>query len=268
MSDRFEVDVPDAELLDVGQMANFACEGMVHLDAVVPAALNRQVLSELDCYGGDGFEYWFSSSAIREVFRTPRVAGAIRSLMGPSPMYNHSFVHIVPPHHAEAQIWHADSVIDTRPDVFDVLVLYFPQDTPEEMGPTLVLPGSHLRDVRVGSIGHLRNIVGQRRLTCGAGTVVMVHADIWHCAQPNATDRKRYMFKIRLQVPAGSDQRAQFLTDGYDDPEVLERIFRCNQPWHGAEQREEQVLRAKFWRYLTGDDRVDAAHGILAQLGI
>jgi ectoine hydroxylase-related dioxygenase (phytanoyl-CoA dioxygenase family) len=194
------------------------------------------------------------------------VVGALRSLLGPAPFYDHSFVHIVPAHSEAAQQWHADSVIDVRPLRFDLLVLYYPQDTPDEMGPTLVLPGSHLRKVRFGSISHYRNIVGQRRLACSAGTIVLTHSDLWHCAQPNSTERPRYMFKLRLEPSGG--QRGWSGTDGRDDPDLLERIYRSNQHWHGAEHREEQIQRAKFWRYLVGDDTIDAAGGQLTRFGI
>jgi Phytanoyl-CoA dioxygenase (PhyH) len=268
MTEILKVDVPETELLDVEQVMKFACDGFVRLDRVVPEDLNRQVLGELDAYEGNGFKYWDTSLAIRKVFQLPQLCGALRSLMGPDPIYNHSFVHIVPARHPQAQDWHADSIIDTRPLTFDVLVMYFPGDTPREMGPTLVLPGSHLRDIRFGSIAHYRNIVGQQHLACSAGTVFITHSDIWHCAQPNSTDRRRYMFKMRLQLAPGREQRGWFNTEGYDNPDVLERIFTTHQPWFGAEHREEQIQRAKLWRYLCGSDRVDAAHGMLTRLGI
>jgi Phytanoyl-CoA dioxygenase (PhyH) len=268
MTETLSVDVRECDLLDVEQMMKFTCDGLVRLDDVVPADLNALVLSELDAYDESGYKYWQTSTTIRTIFELPRLRGALRSLMGPDPVYNHSFVHIVPARHAQAQDLHADSVIDTRPLRFDVLVMYFPQDTPREMGPTLVLPGSHLRDVRYGSIAHYRNIVGQKHLACSGGTVFIVHADIWHCAQPNASDRKRYMFKMRLQLAPGREQRGWFNTDGYRSADVLETIFTAQQPWYGAEHREEQIQRAKLWRYLCGDDTVDAAHGMLTRLGI
>ncbi len=134
MTEILKVDVPETELLDVEQMMKFASDGFVRLDRVVPEGLNREVLGELDAYEGNGFKYWDTSLPIRKVFQLPQLCGALRSLMGPDPIYNHSFVHIVPAHHPQAQDWHADSIIDTRPLTFDVLVMYFPQDTPREMG--------------------------------------------------------------------------------------------------------------------------------------
>ena len=135
MTESLSVDAGERDLLDVEQMMKFTCDGFVRLDDVVPAELNRLVLSELDAYEGSGYKYWHISTTIRTVFELPRLRGALRSLMGPDPLYNHSFVHIVPARHPQAQDWHADAVIDTRPFRFDVLVMYFPQDTAREMGP-------------------------------------------------------------------------------------------------------------------------------------
>ncbi len=100
MTETLSVDVQEAELLDVEQMMKFTCDGFVRLGCVVPAELNRQVLSELEGYDGSGYKFWHTSAAIRTVFELPRMRGALRSLMGPDPVYNHSFVHIVPARHA------------------------------------------------------------------------------------------------------------------------------------------------------------------------
>jgi hypothetical protein len=50
---------------------------------------------------------------IQEVFGLPKVKGAIRSLVGEDPGYDHSFMYVVPGHHQKAQDWHGDSFIDT-----------------------------------------------------------------------------------------------------------------------------------------------------------
>ncbi len=292
MREALNTDLPELRLLGATEMAQFACDGFIQLEGVVPHHVNDRVLLEMERFSNarqpsdsaalgrprlvsdtfrenaDRFHYWDDSPTIRGVFRIPEVAGTIRSLMGANPVYNHSFVHIVPPKHDKAQDWHADSVIDPRHPAFDLLVMYFPQDTPDEMGPTLVLPGSHLREIRFGSIAHYRNILGQRRLACGAGSVAFAHADLWHCAQPNSTEVPRYMFKVRIESEPGGHQRGWFDIRGYDDPQLLERILRWDQPWFGAEHREEHIQRALFWRYLTGDDSVDAANGQLGHLGL
>jgi ectoine hydroxylase-related dioxygenase (phytanoyl-CoA dioxygenase family) len=255
-------------LLNARQMAEFVTNGYVVLEQVVPDELNRIIHGELTRYDAkvDG-PFWFHSQHIRDVFELPAVRGALQSLVGENPVYDHSAVHKVGPMHLKGQGYHADSIIDTRPLAFDVQAFYFCHDTPDEMGPTLVLPGSHLRRVNTGSIDRYKNIVGQRRLACKAGTIAFMHHGIWHCAQPNHTDTMRYMFKLRLRP--GQQQRNLFNTDGYDEPEIRSILYKGSKPWQGNEGRLEHVNRAKLWRYVVGNDSVDVSfEGALTRMGL
>ena len=75
----------------------------------------------------------------------------------------------------------------------------YPQDVTEDMGPTAVLPGSQYYET--GESAHEQPELA----LCGeAGTVTIVHYDLWHRAMPNRSDKKRYMLKflfIRLDEP-------------------------------------------------------------------
>ena len=259
---------PREYLLTAKQMAEFAVNGFVILEEIVPRELNEAVHKEQQALGTPGYEYWFKSKLIREVFELPQVKGALQSFVGINPVYDHSFLHVVPAQYHKGQAYHADSIIDTRPYAFDIQAFYFSHDTPDEMGPTLVLPGSHLHSrVNTFSIARYKNILGQRRLASKAGTIAFMHHAIWHCAQPNYTDKTRYVFKIRLRP--GQEQRALFNTDGYDGPEVAELFRRTRHPWAGNEQRLTHIAAAKFYRYLCGDDRVDFSfEGVLTRMGI
>ena len=255
-------------LLTAQQMAEFAANGFLVLEEIVPKELNEAVYAEQQQLGHPGHRYWEQSELIRKVFDLPQVKGALQSFVGSKPVYDHSFLHIVPAQHHKGQEYHADSVIDTRQYGFDIQAFYFSHDTPDEMGPTLVLPGSHLHNrVNTASIARYKNIIGQRRLVSKAGTIAFMHNDIWHCAQPNYTDRTRYVFKIRLRP--GQEQRALFNTDGYDSPEVGAILKRAQHPWAGNEQRLTQIAAGKFYRYLCGDDRVDFSfEGVLTRMGM
>ncbi|MBW7461824.1 hypothetical protein K0U00_48020, partial [Paenibacillus sepulcri] len=90
-------------------------------------------------------------------------------------------------------------------------------------------------------------------LASKAGTIAFMHQDIWHCAQPNQTDKTRYVFKIRLN--SVEQQRNLFNTDGYDDPEVVE-ILKTRHPWYGSDWQKEFYQRLDFWRYLVGNDYI------------
>lgn len=253
--------------LTARQMAEFVSLGYLMLPEVVPNALNQAVHHDLQSYHGAGGRFWFENPHIREVFELPVVKGALQSLVGPEPIYDHSAVHVVGPSHSQAQSYHADSIIDTRPLGFDVQAFYFCHDTPDEMGPTLILPGSHLRRVNTSSIARYKNVVGQRRLACKAGTVVLMHHGIWHCAQPNRTETMRYMFKLRLRPRV--EQRNLFNGDDVDDPEVRQLIYQAYQPWQGNEGRLDHMARARLWRYVVGNDAADVSfEGAFARMKI
>jgi hypothetical protein len=254
-------------LLTAKQMAQFVTDGFLMLDGLVPQELNEAVLTEQKRWEGAGMNFWWEAKSIHEVFELPQVKGVIQSFVGVNPVYDHSALHVVRARHLKAQEWHADSIIDVRPLAFDIQAFYFSHDAPAQMGPTLVLPGSHLRKVNTSSLARYKNIVGQRQLVAKAGTIAFLHHGIWHCAQPNYTDQTRYVFKLRLRP--GQEQRNLFNTEGYNSPEVVQIIQRGYQEWQGNEDRLEHVQRAKLWRYVTGDNRVDVSfEGALTRMSI
>ena len=253
--------VPRQHLLTAPQMAQFVQDGFLMLDGFVPHEMNEAVYA--DQQAGKG--HWQTSQAIKDVFEWLPVKGILQSLVGVNPVYDHSALHIVGPQKHKAQEWHADSIIDARPFAFDVQAMYFSHDAPKEMGPTLVLPGSHLRRTSNASIARYKNIVGQKQLIGKAGTIAFLHQAIWHCAQPNFTDKTRYMFKLRLRP--GQEQRGLFNTDGYDDPETRRIVSAFKHNWQGDFARAENVERAKLWRYVCGDDHVDVSfEGVLTRM--
>jgi hypothetical protein len=248
-----------AWLLNSKQMAHFVADGYLRFDELVPQALNEAACREMDGHdiprekAGTPFNDIWKDTAIGRVFRLPVIQGVIHSLVGPDPLYDHHAVHTVQAGHDVGQIWHADAIIDTRMP-FDIQFFYFAHDTPREMGGTMILPGSHYRRISESDIARYQNFLGQLPMVCRAGTVVVVHHGIWHCAQPNRTDRVRYMFKLRLNPTVR--QLRLWNTDDIDDPDIR-GILSANHKWYGNEDRLEQVNRIKFWRFLTGNDDFD-----------
>ncbi|MDE0241900.1 MAG: phytanoyl-CoA dioxygenase family protein [bacterium] len=253
------------DLLDSLQMANFVADGFLRFDALVPARLNAAALAEMESgavespkRGPDATldKAWPRNPGIRAVFSLPEIQGVIHSLVGPNPHFDHHAIHVVPPERGIAQVWHADNILDLRLD-FDIQFFYFPHDTPREMGGTMILPGSHYRRVSESDIARYHNFRNQYPIVCKAGTVVVVHHGIWHCAQPNLTRRTRYMFKLRLNptVP----QRLLWDTADRDDPEIGKVLMR-DHDWYGNEDRLEIVNRIRFWRFLTGDAQFDVGY--------
>lgn len=250
-------------LLTSVQMANFVADGMLRFDEFIPAKINKAAMREIDegrirmGYEEQGqplANLWQDSKGFGAMIRLPQVQGLIHSLVGPDPLYDHHAFHRVGPAHIEGQTWHADAIIDTRQH-FDIQLFYYPHDTPREMGGTMFLPGSQLRRIHESDIGRYQNFIGQMPVVCKAGTLVVGHHGIWHCAQPNSTDKMRYMFKLRLNPTVR--QLRLWNTDDINDPQIDDILFR-NHKWYGNEDRLEQANRIKFWRFLTGNERFDA----------
>lgn len=250
-------------LLNSVQAADFVADGMLIFNELIPDEINQEAMREIDekripgSYERQGQPLsglWTESKGFGAMFRLPQVQGIIQSLIGPDPLYDHHAFHKVGPHHEEGQVWHADAIIDTRQH-FDIQLFYYPHDTPREMGGTMFLPGSHLRRIHETDIGRYQNFVGQVPIVCKAGTLAIGHHGIWHCAQPNYTDRMRYMFKLRLNPTVR--QLKLWNTDDIDDPKVHQSLFR-NHKWYGNDDRLEYAQRIKFWRFLIGDERFDS----------
>ena len=145
-------------------------------------------------------------------------------------------------------------MFDTRTDAFDVQLMYFPEAVGRFDGGTLLVPGSHFRRISCTDVTRHHNFLGQKAMACKAGTVLVVHMGIWHCAQPNHTEQMRYMFKLRLNPTVR--QLLLWNTDDLDDPQIPGILSR-NHGWYGNDDRLEYINRIKFWRFLTGNERYD-----------
>ena len=253
--------VDKQHLLNSKQMAQFVADGLLRFDELVPDELNRAACAEMEAgvlrgKAGMPMDELWQDLAIGQVIRLPAIQGMIDSLVGPGSLYDHHAVHTVNANQEHGQIWHADAIIDTRMH-FDVQFFYFAHDTPREMGGTMFLPGSQYRRVSESDVARYQNFLGQMPMVCKAGTVAVAHHGIWHCAQPNLTDNKRYMFKLRLNPTVR--QKKLWNTDDIDDAEIP-GLLNANHRWYGNEVRLEAVNRIKMWRFLTGDDNFDLSY--------
>jgi hypothetical protein len=250
-----------SHLLSSVQVARFVAHGFLRLDAVVPAELNAEALDVLAAglpdvaYGTPLATAYEPGTFSRRLVDLPAVAGALRSLLGPEPTVDHHHVHVREPHGGEAQPLHGDAIIDTRPDAFDVQLMYYPHEVTAEMGGTLIVPGSHLRRTNESDTGRYQNLRGQVRLTCPAGTVLLLHHGIWHGGRRNDSDRLRYMYKIRFNPTA--PQVLTWESADLADPAVAAEL-NARFPWYEhATGRLEVYNRVALWRAMTGDDRFD-----------
>jgi len=295
----------DTPLLSSLDMARFVARGFLRFDAVVPDEINAQFLAETGeapapvegrkvlgalgalfaqsaipevAPGTPLAQAYAQGSAVRRLLDLPLVRGAIQSLAGPDPVFDHHFLHVTfPPAYYEAgggenvsQHTHQDSTVDPARG-FDLQVMYYPHAVTREMGGTRFVPGTHLRKVSEVALGRYQNIRGQQHMVCEAGTLLFLHSGIWHGGGVNLSDRTRTMFKIRMNpsapqvrrwdlstLPAEPARRPIFYVKT-PQPETVESILMTPEPWFEQDTgRLEFVNRIKLWRHLAGDAAFDA----------
>lgn len=258
-----------APLLNSEQVAEFIGRGFLRFDAIVPEAINEIALEELKNKPSNRIvspfdpelpragtrlsEHFVGSPGLGAFLRLPEIQGIIESLVGPDPYYDHHAVHVRRPG-TPSQPLHADGIVDTRA-AFDIQLMYYPQPVNAIGGGTLVVPGSHLRQVDLSNIARYQNVAGQVLTECPAGSVMVLHHGIWHCGRRSRTDAERWMFKIRLN--ARVEQVRLWDTSDLDDEQVRQRIqerFYSREPWfEEASGHVEEVLRTALFRRLSGD---------------
>ena len=253
-------------LISSKDMARFVASGYLRYEDVVPKDLCEACREEMQ--NNKGFlsvgtpfeETWPKETALGETFRLPKVKGLIQSLVGPDPLYDHHAAHLVKAGQLKGPDMHQDSVIDFRENYYDIQLSFFPVDTPDEMGGTFLIPGTHFRNVRTGEIRGYQHMVGKIWATCPAGTMYVWNTRVWHGARSNYTDKDRYMYKLRLN-PTKPQIRNFDLSD-IQDPEIG-RILSTQHGWEGNEQRYEMMKRVEQWRYVSGQPEYDQGERFL-----
>lgn len=163
------------------QVLDFCKNGYLLLEGVVPDEVNR--LSVDYCDRDEFFEptgilaeSWFHEGVICN----PAAAGAVRSLLGP----NFHLPVLMSNHRVAAPFdvagWHVDGNFQFGPELNYLQVFYYPQETPIEMGPTQVIPGSHLVKNKARFMAHLTGIRGTVSTTAAAGSIFITAYQIWH----------------------------------------------------------------------------------------
>jgi hypothetical protein len=195
-------------LLTDEQMRKFITEGFLILKTDFPAEFHKKLMDEMEQVyekeGNPGNNVLPRIGDLHKVFDHPAITGALTSILGADYMlHTHRAVH----YNANANPggWHKDSywgykkIRNHHP--WWAMIMYFPQDTPVELGPTGVMPGTQNYESRVFQSDDTK----EERLASGeAGTFAVIHYDIWHRATSNLKGMSRFMLKFeftRTQVP-------------------------------------------------------------------
>ena len=193
------------------QMRGFIRDGYAVVKTQLPREVHRDIWDQTESLfeseGNPGNNLMARIPDMRLVFDDPAVDGALAGVLGDSYyMHPHRHCHYRPPH-SEGQQIHKDSFTRRRHRTRWILAMYYPQDTTVDMGPTAVIPGTQYNNWLRGPIGtrtRSDSTEGEVPMEVDAGTVLIVHYDIWHRGMGNASDKKRYMMKFmftRMEEP-------------------------------------------------------------------
>lgn len=241
------------------QVVQFCRDGYLMFERVVPDEINRRV-SQFIAERNDHLpllnEDWFVEAVLLE----PMAGGAVRSLLGknfslPIGMANHR---IRTP--MGSQNWHRDGGSRMGREVNVLQVFYYPQDTPLEMGPTEVLPGSHFFMAPQSWMGHYGKIRGAVATAAQAGSIFITAYNIWHRRGRSTATSLRDMLKYcywRMVPP----ERDWIIEPGFDFGHDHSPQFRPNAPTFRQQFREWYDAAGMFY-WLCGMD-----HAFVEQLG-
>ena len=136
---------------------------------------------------------------LQQVFDDPAVHGALTSVLGQNYVMNqHRACHYHPPG-SKAQDWHKDYPLGGNVRYHRIrlaMAFYYPQDVTEDMGPTAIQPATQYYMTPSEAAG--LSLCGE------AGTVTIVHYELWHRATENLSNKVRFMLKFlfcRMEEP-------------------------------------------------------------------
>ena len=254
-------------LLSAAQVRQFIADGYLVLQPSLPANLHRAICRRLAAAipGSDnpGNNVLPLVPEMRHVLEAPEVHGALLSLLGPGYLeHPHRFCHIEAQQSADGIDYPAKLAGNCHQDSYTPLgrprhhhirylrLMYYPQDTPQELGPTHVIPGTHLN-------GGLNESERARPLPVrgGAGTVSLTHFDLGHAAGVNFSAQRRFMVKF-IFMRAAPPQ-----VNGWSGPDQA-----WANPGQIAGPDRLELAWSHLWDWLRGAERyASLAAGALAQ---
>ena len=227
---RFTSNGDNARKLDDEHIRRFICDGVLLLDSDMDAGVHHGIRDRIErihrANGETGNNILPQVPELQRVLDSPAISGAMRSILGESyAQYPHRILvpsEPVSPEQRNIELrgdedgppmgegslsysyWHKDTYPPLGRARYHVprfvFLFYFPQDTPAEMGPTRVIPGSQYQDHLTAEDHRYAYVPEQIR----AGTCVLAAFDIDHAGMSNLTEQTRYMVKFvfrRTETP-------------------------------------------------------------------
>lgn len=234
-------------LLDDKAMRDFIINGYIVVKPSLPPDFHKtvfkQTLAVIENGGRPNNALFSEVPMLQQVFDDPTVDGALTSILGQSYAVNqHNACHYHPPG-SSGQEWHKDyplggNVRYHRPRL--AMAFYYPQDVTEDMGPTAIQPTTQYCMTPQNDAPGLA--------LCGeAGTVTIVHYELWHRATENRSDKIRFMLKFlfcRMAEPTRASWNAE-------QPSWESGRVWANAPTNGGIRH--QAMWRHIWKWYHGE---------------
>ncbi len=227
--------MPAPILLTDSQVQAYLTNGYITVQTAHPPAVHQSIHRQIETLfateGNPGNDILPKVPDLYQILRDPTVDGALQSLLGPSYLIHpHRHCHHNPSG-SEGQGMHQDSYENDQNVRHHrtrwTMAFYYPQDVSLDMGPTAILPATQYYNSSEQAYER------EEMSLCGqAGTVTIVHYDLWHRAMPNVSDRDRFMVKFLFtrmgepQAPSWDHRDGTWQSAGTDPPTEL-----CRRAW-------------------------------------
>jgi len=195
-------------LLTDEQMRQFITQGFLILKTDFSPEfhqnLNEQLNHVYEKEGNPGNNLLPRIRELQKVFAHPVITGALTSVLGPNYMlhaHRHGHFNAVntPGGWHKDSYWGYSKVRHHHP--WWAMIMYFPQDTPKELGPTGIMPGTQNYQTRTFETESPHEVLASGQ----AGTFALIHYDIWHRSTSNLLGQPRYMLKFEFMRTAAPE---------------------------------------------------------------
>ena len=258
-------------LLTDDQMRHFIVNGYVIVNTDLPASFHDFIYERteevFEKEGNPGNNLLPRIPEIQAVFDDKWVIGGLTSVLGEDYyMQPHRHPHFNRPK-SEGQRMHQDGGRRWSHHTRRLLVFYYPQDTPIELGPTGIVPGSHYYNTPDGAT------VSDELPVCGkAGTVAIVNYDLWHRGMPNGTDKNRYMMKFLFarmsepQSPSWNNETIDWKQGKPIGNDTHQKMFQHVWDWHCGKANGDTPSNGQPMRFVP--DLIDTMESDLESIGL
>ena len=252
----------EPKLFNDEQMRQFVADGYVVFNPDVPEEVHKTVREKLQYMVDEEYNYGNNVlprvTEMDRILNSPEVRGALISVLGPGYIeHPHRYCHYIAPDAKQKKSmdegFHQDGYSPLgRPRQHYprfARIMYYPQDSPIEIGPTHAIPGTQYQ--KWLTAGDPKNAIP---LAGKAGMVSITHFDIGHGAGINTVNKPRHMIKfvyVRAEEPSEPSWDCQDRM--WRNPANFEAPHNLNLVW------------SHIWDWLCGKkDRYESFHAAKA----